>query len=111
MGVAIQPRRRSTWTCDGIVCTGEVYKDKVKVTFARGASVPDPDGVFNASLGAGTRRAIDPREGEEVDAEAAVGEGTPTNHHGWSGRRRAGAPCRSHGRRRRISRTRRPTCP
>ena len=59
-----------TWTCDGIVCTGEMYKDKVKLTFARGASVPDPDGIFNASLDAGTRRAIDLREGAEIDPEA-----------------------------------------
>jgi hypothetical protein len=59
-----------TWTCDGIVCTGELYKDKVKLTFARGASVPDPDGLFNASLEAGTRRAIDLREGDDVDALA-----------------------------------------
>jgi hypothetical protein len=59
-----------TWTCDGIICTGETYKDKVKLTFARGASVPDPDGIFNASLDAGTRRAIDLHEGDEADAEA-----------------------------------------
>jgi hypothetical protein len=59
-----------TWTCGGIVCTGEVYKDKVKLTFARGASVPDPDGIFNASLDAGTRRAIDLHEGDDVDGEA-----------------------------------------
>jgi hypothetical protein len=59
-----------TWTCDGIVCTGEIYKDKVKLTFARGASIPDPDGLFNASLDAGTRRAIDLQEGDEVDADA-----------------------------------------
>jgi hypothetical protein len=59
-----------TWTRDGIVCTGEVYKGKVKLTFARGASIPDPDGIFNASLDAGTRRAIDLYEGDDVDAEA-----------------------------------------
>ncbi len=59
-----------TWSHAGIVCTGEVYKDKVKLTFARGASVPDPDGLFNASLAAGTRRAIDIREGEALDAAA-----------------------------------------
>jgi hypothetical protein len=59
-----------TWTYDGIVCTGEIYKDKVKLTFARGASLPDPAKVFNASLDAGTRRAIDIREGDEVDPEA-----------------------------------------
>ena len=58
------------WEHGGIVCTGEVYKDKVKLTFAKGASLKDPSGLFNASLDAGTRRAIDVREGEEVDAEA-----------------------------------------
>lgn len=59
-----------TWTRGGIVCTGEMYKDKVKLTFARGASIADPDGIFNASLDAGTRRAIDLFEGDDVDAEA-----------------------------------------
>ena len=59
-----------TWTCEGIVCTGELYKDKVKLTFARGASVEDPDGIFNASLEAGTRRAIDLHEGDDVDPSA-----------------------------------------
>jgi len=59
-----------TWSHDGIVCTGETYKDKVKLTFAQGAGLADPKSLFNASLDAGTRRAIDIREGEEVDAEA-----------------------------------------
>ncbi len=59
-----------TWTCGGIVCTGEVYKDKVKLTFARGASVLDPEGIFNASLEAGTRRAIDLHEGDDVNEQA-----------------------------------------
>ncbi|QIK78601.1 DUF1801 domain-containing protein [Sphingomonas piscis] len=59
-----------TWSRDGIICTGEAYKDKVKLTFAAGASLPDPAGVFNASLDAGTRRALDIREGDQVDAEA-----------------------------------------
>ncbi len=59
-----------TWSHDGIVCTGETYKDKVKLTFAQGAALADPNKLFNASLDAGTRRAIDIREGEEVDAEA-----------------------------------------
>ena len=58
------------WSHDGIVCTGETYKDKAKLTFARGASIPDPSGLFNSSLEAGTRRAIDIREGEQVDAVA-----------------------------------------
>ena len=58
------------WSHDGIVCTGETYKNVVKLTFAQGASLPDPAGLFNASLEAGTRRAIDIPEGEEVDARA-----------------------------------------
>lgn len=58
------------WELDGIICTGEIYKDKVKVTFAQGAALDDPTGVFNASLDAGTRRAIDLREGDDLDTEA-----------------------------------------
>ena len=58
------------WECSGIICTGETYKDKVKLTFARGASLNDPAGLFNSSLDAGTRRAIDIREGEEIDETA-----------------------------------------
>ena len=58
------------WEHDGIICTGETYKDKVKLTFAQGASLDDPTGIFNASLDAGTRRAIDIREGQEIDAKA-----------------------------------------
>ena len=58
------------WSHDGIVCTGETYKQAVKLTFAHGASLPDPAGLFNASLDGGTRRAIDIREGETVDARA-----------------------------------------
>lgn len=58
------------WSHDGIVCTGETYKQVVKLTFARGASLPDPARLFNASLEGGTRRAIDIREGEAVDARA-----------------------------------------
>ena len=54
----------------GIICTGETYKDKVKLTFARGASVEDPSGLFNASLEGNTRRAIDIREGEKVNESA-----------------------------------------
>ena len=59
-----------TWSHAGIICTGETYKDKVKLTFARGASLPDPTRLFNSSLDAGTRRAIDIREGEKPDAAA-----------------------------------------
>ncbi|WP_136417644.1 DUF1801 domain-containing protein [Herbaspirillum sp. ST 5-3] len=58
------------WSHAGIVCTGEAYKQTVKLTFARGASLPDPQGLFNASLDGNTRRAIDIREGEVLDAEA-----------------------------------------
>ena len=58
------------WECSGIICTGEIYKDKVKLTFARGASLDDPAGLFNSSLDAGTRRAIDIREGGEIDESA-----------------------------------------
>ena len=58
------------WSHTGIVCTGETYKNVVKLTFARGASLPDPSRLFNASLEGGTRRAIDIQEGETVDARA-----------------------------------------
>ena len=58
------------WSHAGIVCTGEAYKQAVKLTFARGASLADPRGLFNSSLDGNTRRAIDIREGEELDAEA-----------------------------------------
>ncbi|UVO55437.1 DUF1801 domain-containing protein [Sphingomonas sp. SUN039] len=61
------------WSVAGrILCTGEVYRDKVKLTFMDGAKLPDPTGVFNASLDGGTRRAIDLREGEMVDAGTFV---------------------------------------
>lgn len=59
-----------TWSHEGIICTGETYKDKVKVTFMKGAALDDPAQVFNASLDAGTRRAIDLHEGDELDEEA-----------------------------------------
>lgn len=58
------------WEHDGIICTGETYKDKVKLTFARGASLDDPSGLFNSSLEGKVRRAIDFHEGDEVDEEA-----------------------------------------
>jgi hypothetical protein len=58
------------WSHDGIVCTGESYKKAVKLTFARGASIPDPAGLFNSSLEGNTRRAIDIPEGEKIDARA-----------------------------------------
>jgi hypothetical protein len=58
------------WSHNGIVCTGETYKNAVKLTFARGASIPDPSRLFNSSLEGGTRRAIDIHEGTQVDAGA-----------------------------------------
>jgi len=58
------------WEHAGILCTGEVYKDYVKLTFARGAALADPAGLFNAGFGGNTRRAIDLREGEQVDEAA-----------------------------------------
>src|SRR6202162_2915339 len=58
------------WSHDGIICTGESYKDKVKLTFAKGASLKDPKRLFNSSLDGNVRRAIDILEGEEVDASA-----------------------------------------
>ena len=58
------------WSHDGIICTGESYKSIVKLTFAKGASLKDPAKLFNASLEGNVRRAIDIREGEEVDADA-----------------------------------------
>jgi hypothetical protein len=59
-----------TWSHDGIICTGETYKGKVKLTFAKGASLDDPAKLFNSSLEGKVRRAIDIHEGEEVDAGA-----------------------------------------
>lgn len=76
------PRGVPVWEHAGIVCTGEVYKTYVKLTFARGAALDDPDGLFNAGLGGGTRRAIDIREGELIDSaafKALVGEAVALN--------------------------------
>lgn len=58
------------WSHDGIICTGESYKSVVKLTFAKGASLADPSGLFNASLEGNTRRAVDLHEGDDVDADA-----------------------------------------
>lgn len=58
------------WSCDGIICTGETYKSVVKLTFAKGAALKDPAGLFNSSLEGNTRRAIDFREGEKVNEKA-----------------------------------------
>ena len=61
------------WECNGIICTGESYKDKVKLTFAKGASLADPARLFNASLDGNARRAIDIHEGQSVDSDAFKG--------------------------------------
>lgn len=58
------------WSHGGIVCTGETYKSAVKLTFAKGASLPDPKGLFNSSLDGNTRRAIDIHEGDKIDGKA-----------------------------------------
>lgn len=58
------------WSHGGLICTGETYRDVVKLTFAKGAELKDPSGLFNSSLGGKVRRAIDIREGEELDAPA-----------------------------------------
>ena len=63
-------RGTPVWSHDGIVCTGETYKSVVKMTFMKGASLEDPSGLFNSSLEGNARRAIDIREGEEIDAAA-----------------------------------------
>jgi hypothetical protein len=59
-----------TWYHDGMICTGETYKSVVKVTFAKGASLKDPSGLFNSSLDGNTRRAIDIHEGDDLDEDA-----------------------------------------
>jgi len=69
---ASNPDGVPTFSRDGLVCTVETYKDKVKLTFAKGATVDDPSGLFNASLDAGTRRAIDLHEGDSLDEAAFV---------------------------------------
>jgi hypothetical protein len=69
---ASNPDGVPAFSADGLVCTVETYQDKVKVTFARGASLDDPAGLFNASLDAGTRRAIDVSEGDDLDGDAFV---------------------------------------
>ena len=58
------------WSHDGLICTGETYKSVVKLTFAKGASLKDPSGLFNSSLEGNVRRAIDIHEGDEIDADA-----------------------------------------
>jgi hypothetical protein len=69
---ASNPDGVPTFSVAGLLCTVETYKDKIKVTFAKGASLPDPHGIFNASLGAGTRRAVDVSKNDEIDEEAFI---------------------------------------
>ena len=69
---ASNPDGVPTFSCDGLICTVETYKDKVKLTFAQGASLDDPSSLFNASLEAGTRRAIDLHEDDTIDEDAFV---------------------------------------
>jgi hypothetical protein len=67
---ASNPLGVPVWSLEGIICTGETYKDKVKLTFAKGASLEDRAGLFNASLDGNTRRGLDIREGDEIDEQA-----------------------------------------
>jgi hypothetical protein len=67
---ASNPDGVPVWSHDGIICTGETYKSVVKMTFAKGASLDDPSGLFNSSLEGNVRRAIDFREGDTIDEEA-----------------------------------------
>jgi hypothetical protein len=67
---ASNPDGVPVWSHDGMICTGEIYRDHVKFTFAKGAALDDPSHLFNSSLEGKTRRAIDLREGEEIDPEA-----------------------------------------
>ena len=78
------------WEHDGIICTGETYKAVVKLTFAKGASLQDPSGLFNASLDGNVRRAIDIHEGDKIDAEGVAGA-----HSRRRGAEHVGASCRS----------------
>ena len=78
------------WSHDGIICTGETYKSVVKMTFAKGAALDDPSGLFNSSLEGNTRRAIDLHEGEAIDEEALkalVREAAALNRSKTQGRR------------------------
>ena len=83
------------WSHDGIICTGESYKSVVKLTFAKGASLKDPGRLFNSSLDGNVRRAIDIREGEEVDAsafKALVREAIAVNSSGKAKRAKKSKP-------------------
>jgi hypothetical protein len=70
---AANPDGVPLWSHDGMVCTGETYKSYIKITFAKGASLKDPSGLFNSSLEGATRRAIDVHEGEKLDERAFKG--------------------------------------
>src|SRR5262249_40722058 len=67
-----KPLRVPVWSHDGIICTGETYKNAVKLTFAKGALLPNPSGLFNSSLEGNTRRAIDIHEDDKIDAQALM---------------------------------------
>jgi hypothetical protein len=85
---ASNPLGVPTWSHAGIICTGESYKDKVKLTFARGAALEDPECLFNSSLTGGTRRAIDIGEAGEIDEaafKALIGEAVAVNLAGRKG--------------------------
>jgi len=85
---ASNPLGVPTWSHAGIICTGESYKDKVKLTFARGAALEDPQRLFNSSLTGGTRRAIDIGEAGEIDEaafKALIGEAVAVNLAGRKG--------------------------
>lgn len=69
---ASNPDGVPTFSCAGLICTVETYKDKVKLTFAKGASLADPSGLFNSGLDGGTRRAIDIGENDDLDGDALV---------------------------------------
>jgi len=86
------------WSHDGMICTGEVYKNSVKLTFAKGASLKDPSGLFNSSLEGSTRRAIDFQKGDKIDgtplkalirAAASLNTSSAAQRRGWSARKRA----------------------
>lgn len=88
-------RGTPVWSCDGIICTGESYKDTVKLTFMHGAKLSDPSGLFNSSLDGNTRRAIDIREGEKVDTrafKALIKAAVTFNRESKSSAKRAKAP-------------------
>jgi hypothetical protein len=95
----VKPTRPGTpvWSHDGIICTGEAYKAVVKLTFAKGAALKDPARLFNASLEGNVRRAIDIREGEEVDAaafKALVREAVGLNKGGRASKAKRAKPLR-----------------